>query len=218
MKAIGLVLRKEWTGFLGSERGVFAIYAILILSWSCLPLSQGLGAGPVWWLFFSIIISGNFSNTVFVSERLSGSMEILLTSGLSREAVLFGKVAFVAIMSIAVGAACLGLAVLWLSLSGSAHGAPIPGRLQGIALYCAGTIMNVACGAWLSVRMQSPRIIPFISIIIAAVIVSLYFVCAYALSAPQWTLPVLLFAAAFFFFFLARKEFNGEKVVAPITL
>jgi ABC-type Na+ efflux pump permease subunit len=217
MKAVILVLRKEWSAFLGSERGVFVVYAFLILSWSCLPLSAGLGAGPVWWLFFSIIISGNFSNTVFVAERLSGSMEILLTCGLTREAVLLGKAAFVMLMSCAVGAACLGLAVLWLSLTGKSA-TDDPQRLQALLLYLAGTLMNIGCAAWLSVRLQSPRIIPILSIGIAALIVAPYLILAYAVGAPQWILPAILLAAAAIFFFYALREFRGEKVVTPITL
>ena len=52
MKKLNAIIGKEWAGFLGSERGVFSVYGILVLSWSFLPLYKGLGTGPIWWLFF----------------------------------------------------------------------------------------------------------------------------------------------------------------------
>ena len=124
MKKLNAIISKEWKSFVGSDRGVFAVYAVLILSWSFLPLYKGLSMGmeDVWWLFFSVVISGNFSNTVFVSERLSGSMEILLTSGFPRDTVLFGKAAFITGISIAIGTLCLCLSRLWLHLAGGQTG------------------------------------------------------------------------------------------------
>jgi ABC-type Na+ efflux pump permease subunit len=218
MKKINAILRKEWVNFKGSERGVFAIYAILVFFWSFFPLNRELGAGPIWWLFFSVIISGNFSNTVFVSERLSGSMEILLTSGFPRNSVLFGKVAFILCMSIVIGMMCFSLSIVWLFLSGHID-SPIEGDvLYGALLYCAGAFMNVSCGAWLSVRLQSPRIIPFMTIFIMAAMVASFYVLSYAFGAPLWMLGIAFVIAAAFFLLRAKKEFNGEKIIQPIHL
>ena len=136
MKKLNAIISKEWKSFIGSDRGVFAVYAILILSWSFLPLYKGFSMGmeDVWWLFFSVVISGNFSNTVFVSERLSGSMEILLTSGFPRDTVLFGKAAFITGISIAIGTLCLCLSRLWLHLAGGQNGFRSRRSLRGRAL------------------------------------------------------------------------------------
>ena len=92
MKKLNAIIGKEWAGFLGSERGVFSVYGILVLSWSFLPLYKGLGTGPIWWLFFSVVISGNFTNTVFVSERLSGSMELPAHVGFFARRGAVGKI------------------------------------------------------------------------------------------------------------------------------
>ena len=115
MKDIWLIVRKEWIGFAKSDRGIFLVYSILVLAWSIL-LSSNInlllaGAGYLWLIFFSVIVSGNFSNTTFSAERISGSLEILLTSGIARNAILIGKIAFVIIMSIIMGFLCYVLAV-----------------------------------------------------------------------------------------------------------
>jgi ABC-type Na+ efflux pump permease subunit len=211
-------MRKEWANFLGSERGVFAIYGILVLSWSFIPLSGGMAAGPAWWLFFSVIICGNFTNSVFVSERLSGAMEILLTSGFTRNAVLFGKTAFIASMSIIVGIVCMGLSMVWLEFSARPRESIFQDFYSSVGLYCAGVVMNVACGAWLSVRLHSPRIIPFITIIIMTLIVTAFYCLVYFLSAPRWLLVIILPAFSVIFMYSAKNEFNGEKIIQPIDL
>ena len=92
MKDFLLIIRKEWTGFSKSDCGIFFIYGILVLAWSFL-LSTNItmlltGTEYLWLVFFSVIVSGNFSNTTFVAERMNGSLEILLTSGIARNAIL----------------------------------------------------------------------------------------------------------------------------------
>ena len=219
MKKLNAIISKEWKSFAGSDRGVFAVYAVLILSWSFLPLYKGLSMGmeDVWWLFFSVVISGNFSNTAFVSERLSGSMEILLTSGFPRDTVLFGKAAFITGISIAIGTLCLCLSRLWLHLAGGQTGFD-HAALYGAGLYCAGTCMNVAIAAWMSVRLQSPRLIPIVTILVMSLIVAGFSGLVFFINVPQWMLPVILLSIAFVFLLLARKEFNGEKIIQPIHL
>jgi ABC-type Na+ efflux pump permease subunit len=216
MKKIKAILGKEWANFKGSERGVFFIYGILIFSWSFFPLNKEFSSGPIWWLFFSVIISGNFSNSVFVSERLNGAMEILLTSGFSRDTVFFGKIAFILAMSIIIGVICFSLSILWLSFAG--QGAIEMETLRDGILFCAGVLMNVTFGAWMSLRLQSPRIIPFMTILLMGVIVGIFYAMSFFLHAPQWLLGVALTALAVIFGLLARKEFHGERVIQPIHL
>jgi ABC-type Na+ efflux pump permease subunit len=214
---INAIFRKEFLNFFGSERGSFAIYLILIFVWSFLPLTQKPATGDIWWLFFSVIISGNFSNNVFVAERLNGSMEILLTSGFSRDAVFFGKIAFVTVMSGIMGLICCIVAFFWILISGVT--AIDSGSVFYVAcIYIAGTAMNTSCGAWLSVRLRSPRIIPVITIMVMAAVVSLFYLLLYIIYLPGWSLLVILFSAAILFSALARHEFNGERIIQPVNL
>ena len=218
MKKCNAVVHKEWLNFKGSERGLLLVYGILVLAWSFFPLNKELGSGPIWWLFFSVIICGNFTNTVFVSERLNGSMEILLTSGFSRNSVFFGKIAFVLLISIVMGMLCFCLSMVWLRITG-------PGRMllglevmYNILFFCCGVLMNVAFGAWMSFRLQSPRLIPFMTIMVMGGIVAGFYGLVFLCELPQWTLGLILTIAAVIFGLFARKEFHGEKVIQPIHL
>ena len=214
MKKINAILKKEWLNFKGSERGVFFIYGILIISWSFLPLNKEFGAGPTWWLFFSVIISGNFSNSVFVSERLNGTMEVLLTSGFNRDEVFFGKILFVLIMTIVIGASCFGLSMVWQFLNG--HTTIQKDVLLDMIFFFAGAAMNVAFGAWMSLRLQSPRIIPFMTIMLMGFVVAGFYALSFFAHTPQWLLGAALAVLAGVFGTCARNEFHGEKVIQPI--
>jgi ABC-type Na+ efflux pump permease subunit len=218
MKKYKAILEKEWGNFKGSERGVFFIYGILVFSWSFFPLYKEMGSGPIWWLFFSVIICGNFSNSVFVSERLNGSMEILLTSGFSRTTVFFGKIAFVLLMSTIIGILCFSLSMVWLSIAGREQASMGIGIVYDAVLFCTGVLMNAAFGAWMSFRLQSPRIIPFMTIMVMGLIVALFYGLSFAFATPQWALGLILAALAGVFGLLAKKEFDGEKIIQPIHL
>jgi ABC-type Na+ efflux pump permease subunit len=216
------ILRKEWRNFVGSEKGVFAVYGILVFVWSFLPLYNNLGSfalgGAVWWLFFSVIVSGNFANTVFVAERMSGSMEILLTSGFSRNGVLFGKVLFVMILSGVIGGLCLCLSLVWIGLSGHAAHLFGPSLLYAVALYASGTFMNAAAGAWMSIRLSSPRLIPFVNILLVGLVCGMYYALFFTACMSEWMLPALLLAVGCVFCALAKKDFDGEKIIAPVDV
>jgi ABC-type Na+ efflux pump permease subunit len=218
MKKCNAVVLKEWLNFKGSERGLLLVYGILVLAWSFFPLNKELGAGPIWWLFFSVIICGNFTNTVFVSERLNGSMEILLTSGFPRNSVLFGKIAFVLLISIVMGMLCFCLSMVWLRIAGREKMFLSLEVIYNVLLFCCGVLMNVAFGAWMSFRLQSPRLIPFMTVMVMGGIVAGFYGLVFLFGLPQWTLGLILTIAAVIFGLFARKEFHGEKVIQPIHL
>jgi ABC-type Na+ efflux pump permease subunit len=218
MKKFNTILKKEWANFRGSERGVFFIYGIIVISWSFLPLNKDWGSHSLWWLFFSVIISGNFTNSVFVAERLSGSMEILLTSGFPRTTVFFGKIAFVVFMSVVIGMLCFCLSFVWQMVIDFERVLFGPEIFYDAFLFCAGTLMNVTFGAWMSFRLQSPRIIPFMTIMVMGVIVTGFYGVSFLFGTPQWTLGVILAVGSVVFGMLAIREFKGEKVIQPIHL
>jgi len=221
MNAILSIFKKEWHCFKGSEKGVFIVYSILLFVWSFFPLnnvSTVAMSGSLWWLFFSVIISGNFASTVFVAERLSGSMEILLTSGYSRNAVLFGKMLFVMTLSIVIGILCLGLSFVWIMVSGHSQIAFGQAIFFAALVYSAGTFMNAASGAWLSVVLSSPRLLPFINVLVVGMICAIYSALHIFCGFAEWQLGLLLIIAGFVFLQLAKKEFNSEKIVAPLDV
>ena len=223
MKDIWLIVRKEWKGFAKSDRWIFVIYGILVLAWSFL-LSQNISVlssrtGYLWLAFFSVIISGNFSNTTFVAERMSGSLEILLTSGISRQSILSGKMFFIVIMSTVMGIFCYIIALAINSLKGENIGILL--RIipvwEELILYISACFMNAACGAWLSVRINTPRLLPFVNLFVLVIIVIIHGVLSEVFSLSLWSLIIALALTGAFFCFFAFRDFKSERVIQPVV-
>jgi len=216
MSNLTTILRKEIKSLTGSDRSTLIIYLLISVLWSFTLLTGENGAGGrLWLVFFAVIAAANFSGAVFISERVSGTLEILITSGLSRDAVLFGKMLFVIVMTSIMGLLCAGLAMLW--------GAVIPGlelsRTLGVyeaALYLSVTYLNAAASAYFSVRMDNPRFLHFVNLFMTGILAASYH-AASGFAELHPSIEVLaFFLAGALFTFLARREFAGERIIRPV--
>lgn len=214
-----LILKKEWRCFVGSDRGIFLLYMVLILSWSFMlasPSDGAVSAGPFWLVFFSVVISANFANTVFISERVNGILEILLTSGLSRRSILYGKMIFVAGMSIAIGIVCIALSQLWRVLIYEALGASV--SAYDLLLYAAAVFMSTASSAYLSVRMANPRLLHIANLFLLALIITLYTVCTQFWVIPPTAPALVLIIIGAGATYAAQCIYESEKILQPVVL
>ena len=217
-----LMLRKEWLNFVCSDRSVFFIYFFLVAGWGMLLATMDRGGplgSPLWLVFFSVIVAANFSGTVFVAERMSGSLEILLTSGLSRRAILWGKMAFVIIMTLVVGAASLLSATLfrgWLQQPDAVHYDYFnPGYC---VLYAGATFLNTASSACFSVWLPNPRFLYFVNIALMGAIMGVYIVLSMVRSVTLLPVALVMFAVGVLFTWLAERAFSGERIIKPVIL
>jgi ABC-type Na+ efflux pump permease subunit len=228
-----LIFRKEWLNLIGSDRGLFVVYAVLILGWGCLlatwraaalPIGAG-GVAPfdliatIWYASFSVIVAATFSNTAFVSERISGSLEILLTCGISRSGILYSKIAFIFSMTVLVGGLCLAVANALqpvLNPSGITPALVLGG--QGIAVYFGASFFSAASGAFFSVLLPNPRVLHFINLFMVMVLIALYAVLAGFWPVPLYALALMFTLAGTVFTVFARKQFHSERIIKPIVL
>lgn len=217
MKDVLTILHKEWRCFIGSDRGIFLLYAVLVVSWSLMlarPDTTGIAAGSIWLVFFSVVISANFSNTVFIAERVNGILEILLTSGLSRCGILHGKMLFVAGMSIIVGLVCALIAPLWrLTLYQASGWAFAP---EALLLYCSAVFMNTASSAYLSVRMSNPRLLHLANVLLLGVLLTAHTVTTMFLPVPMYALSIIMFCIGAIATIAARRLYESEKILQPV--
>jgi ABC-type Na+ efflux pump permease subunit len=219
MNGTRIIICKEWRVFTGSDRGLFLIYAVLIFSWSFMlaaPASGSIDTGPLWLVFFSVVISANFSNTVFISERVNGILEILLTSGVSRKQILYGKMLFVGGMSTIIGLLCIALSVVWRSNIYHAPGTSIDA--MAIVLYCSAVFMNTACSAWLSVLMSNPRLLHLANLLTLALLVTLHSVVSIYIPVPPFALDAALLLIGSAATISARRMYESEKILQPVNL
>ena len=219
MNGIRTILCKEWRCFLGSDRGIFILYAVLILSWSMVlaspPSGEGFQTGPLWLVFFSVVISANFSNTVFIAERVNGILEILLTSGLSRRDILYGKMIFVAGMSIVIGLLCVAISPVLRLLIYREAGRILSGG--ALLLYSAAVFMNTACSAYLSVRMGNPRLLHLANMLLLTALVALHYVVSNYIALPPFALAFTLIVIGALATAAAGRLYESEKILQPVV-
>lgn len=217
MKGLKTVIYKEWKCFTGSDRGVFILYAVLVLSWSFFLVGgsdSSLRTGPLWLVFFSVVVAANFSNTVFISERISGALEILITSGLSRNSILFGKMSFVMGMSLVIGVGCMGLACLWQYLMyDNEITVLVP---MDFITYAASAFINTAGSAFLSVRMPNPRLLHLANLFLTGCVIAIYTILSKYYPVPDFFFPLFLILAGLVSSILAKNEFNSERILQPV--
>lgn len=221
MNNAALIFRKEWMSFTGSDRSVFFVYAILVIGWGMLLATSQDSPGsylPLWIALFSVIVAANFSATVFVAERVSGSLEVLLTSGVSRNGILYGKLLFVVGMTLVIGAGCAGFSVLVKPLFAEAREYGTGTTLSGCVIYCAAAFLNAACSAWLSVVLPNPRLLHLLSLFMISGIMALQMVLSVYFPVPPLSGAGVMAVAGVFFSVLAQREYNSERIIKPVIL
>jgi ABC-type Na+ efflux pump permease subunit len=156
---------------------------------------------------------------VFVSERLNGSMEILLTCGLSRVSILAGKILYIVVMSVIFGFLCLGFSLFGSLGTGLSPIVLIKAAGGGITvlLYLFACFMNAACGAWLSMRLPNPRLSHFANLFVLGIMVGGHSALAAFVDCPSWLLPALLLFFGVIFMFMAVRDFEGEHAIQPFS-
>jgi ABC-type transport system involved in cytochrome c biogenesis permease component len=225
IKELLLVIQKEGRNFVRSDRSVFIIYMFLIFFWSVFLVSSLLSGGSgtvhtIGLVFFSVIVSGNFSNTTFTAERLNGSMEVLLICGLTRMEILVGKHLFVVALSMIMGAVCYALCILWAVLFKSGVGLPASlwSVLAHAGVYSAACFMNASCGAWLSLRLANPRVSYFVNFLAIGLIVGLHALFTQLVWDTAWTMPLVLVVVGVVMLIAAIRDFSGERVLQPVQM
>jgi ABC-type Na+ efflux pump permease subunit len=215
-----LVLRKEWLNFVCSDRSVFFIYLFLVAGWGMLLATMDHGGSigsPLWLVFFSVIIAANFSTTVFVSERMSGSLEILLTSGLSRRAILWGKMVFVIAMTLAVGAACVVTAsVLRRFIAPPETVRVFYFQWTYVAIYAGATFLNAASSACFSVWLPNPRLLHFVNLLLLGAIMTGYVAVSLTRPLSLFAVAAAMTAIGILFAWLAGRAFESERIIKPV--
>jgi ABC-type Na+ efflux pump permease subunit len=214
MNSTLLIFRKEWKSFLGSDPGLFVTYGFIVAIYSLVfATNSASGLGTVWWIVYAMVINSAFANTVFVAERMTGALEVLLTSGVSRRGILAGKALFAFAMSLALGGLSLALSLVWAALM-PRMGAGSTMGWEGPATFAAAAFMTTMSGAWLSVRFASPRVVHLVNIFLSMAMVG----SSVALTWTPGALPAVLLGLGCVFWVLAARAFDGERVIQPVQL
>lgn len=232
MSSIIAIIKKEFKNFSHSGRATIFLYALIASIWG-VAIAE---TGDVYLLMFlAVMIVGSFTNTVFISERVNGALEILITSGFSRRAVLFGKMAYILLMAVIMLFVCMIFSTIMsvlmqmffydaLIMNNALTSFSINFRIaEAVSLYIPVAFMCVASSAYFSVRLSTPRFLHFINIFITGIITGISIIIIETYVPDGSNNPTIydnigFIAAGIFFTILADKQFSGEHPTRPTTI
>jgi ABC-type Na+ efflux pump permease subunit len=218
MKGILSIISKEWKCFIGSDRGLFFFYGFLVVSWSLFlafreqPDSM---TAPWWLIFFSVVVTANFSNTVFISERINGFLEIVISSGYSRMTILTGKILFILMMSSILGLVCVVAGTITRSYL---NNEPISINIMDLCVYIVSAVFNTTGAAFLSVRMTNPRLLHIANMVMLTLLIIIHSVMSQFFDVPNTLLSALILLFGIIFFLAAVREFKSERILRPVDM
>lgn len=213
MSAVFAVMRREWWSFVGSDKGTLVAYVFILCVYSAVftvnPYESN--AARLWWIFYSVVAVSTVSGNAMVRERSTGALEVLFTSGISRAAVLYGKIGFGFIMSLFMGGVPFGVS----RVVGVAAGLqPDTADWSGFLLYMGAACVNLGSVAWFSVVLPNPRLVHFVNLVLLSLLIGL----RAATGMKDNAFIPLLFGAGLLLSGMALRAFNGERVVEKVNL
>lgn len=215
-RGIGILFVKELRAFLRSSHVVHSAFFMVIVVYAGVIVSHFFSSQQdmrvVWWLLFAMVMAGHFANRVYVFERITGALEMLFVSGVSRGGVLAGKVLFCSTTSLAAGV--VAAAIAWVILAWIV-GLPYHrvGMYLGSGLlqYITGSLLFTCTNACLAVVLGNPRLMHFVNLALLALLV----MANTLLRMPVWALHVSCIAVAAVFYLIALRVYHGERIVYP---
>ncbi|ERP31679.1 hypothetical protein [Chitinivibrio alkaliphilus] len=171
-----LVLSRELSSFFkgGKTGAILLLFTAFVWSgFIALRMSSSLAVeGVLWILFFSFVITAHFTTPSFVRERMAGTMEILCISGISRRAILGGKLLFCCLAATSVGA--LSLSAVF-GIHGMIFSSPPPLSFgAAFAFLCIANVLLVSAGGFFSTILTRPRLVQFATLLLLFALSFLY--------------------------------------------
>ncbi len=221
MSETTLIFKQEFSSFIKSGKSSLLLVFITALTWGGMISSKISSfdepTSYLWIIFFAMVASAGLTNSVFVRERLSNTLEILLTTGLNRSSILYGKLLFTSTATLFIGVCALLTATLFakvLSLSGEIGFYEIS---QSVLLYLGATLLVTSSSAFLSLALSNPRLVQLINFTTLTLFsITFTFISMFVVELPLHSLSISMAVGSLLFTLLAKKWFNSEKVIQPL--
>ena len=209
------LFRHELKVFFHSGKSSLLFVLLTVISWGAMmgghPLDTIESTTLVWVLFFSLVSSAGITTSVFIRERLTGVLEVLLTSGLSRRRIVLEKLLFsygvVLVMGLLTFVVAIGVSgVLYDKLYS------LNVVIQYFVAYSGGALVLVSSSAWFALLLSNPRVAYLFNFLLISVLsgIALYLQG----NSSYWlSLVVTFFMPTLFFVYLAIGQLSKESVL-----
>jgi len=220
MSEIVLVFRQELLAFLKSGKSSLLLLAFTTLAWGGFITNKiesiDEPSSYLWVLFFSLVAGAGLSTSVFVRERVSATLEVLLTSGLERNSILLGKLLFTTAMTLLVGVGAFSISFLVRSLLYHDSLQLFDEIGVVLVLYSSSAILVSHSSALLSMTLSNPRLVQFVNFTLLTIISVLFGVFSPQGRGSLFVLSAGLLLLSILLFFLTKRAFRNEKIIQPL--
>lgn len=221
MFEVFLMSKQEFWAFIKSGRSALLLTLITTLVWGGMISSKTSTlyepTSYLWVIFFALVASATLTNSVFVRERISNNLEVLLVSGLNRSSILWGKLLFTNSVTLFIGVGAISTAI---SISTLFYQKPFVGLetlVQISLLYFASSLLVNSSSAFLSFALSNPRVVQFVNFTLLTLIsVSFTTATIYWRELPLWSLATVMITLSILFNYLALRLFKSEKIIQPL--
>ncbi len=215
------IFKFELRAFLKSGVSSLLLLVITSLIWG------GVIAGKVetiqfadswlWVIFFALVAGAAFSTTVFVRERLSSTMEILLISGVERASILWGKLIFTTTFTIFTG--LLAFAMAWICRSLILQLPFFLPRelLQTLTLFIASSFCVSSSSAMLSLSLANPRLVQFLNFLILTVLSTIFALISSFFDVSLYLFALIEIIFGILFSIISQFQFSRETIIQPLV-
>ncbi|MCL2845198.1 MAG: ABC transporter permease [Chitinivibrionia bacterium] len=214
------IFNYELKSLVKSTKSTVLSLAIVSLFWGIffslnIFSNDGSGFALVWLLFFALLASAGFAGISFVRERLSGSWEILIASGIERKTIFLAKFIFAQTASFIWGAATLLIAVsaavfLWdFSVEVS--------LIFILAVFFFAALSVNAITAYFTIINVNPRAIQLMNFAVMTLLSMMIFAIDSTNLAGKATILAILSAPAVLLLLLVPKALYDDRIVQKVV-
>jgi|GEM_PF-1977401 len=192
----------------------------LFLSYNMLEFQNSI----IWIIVSALVTSSGFANVSFARERLSGSWEILLASGISRKTIFWAKLAFTQTATFFCG--IITLTIAYAVMCAIFLFAPYYDLIfiDALLFLCTALSINAMTAYFtiINVNMRAVQLINMLAISVCITVI--HYICGMDSGVyvfELWTdwakIIATLLIPAIVFLFLCNKTLYDDKTTLPIT-
>lgn len=215
------IMKFEFRSLVKSGPSAIALLVFTALLWSNYVSNQVVSIADMgsflWVISFAFVMTAGISYSVFIRERTNGALEILLTSGIEKVAIIRGKILFATIVSSLMGVTSFIFAFLikyvilreefysWFEL------------FDILLMYVGAVVFITSLSAFYSLLLKTPRLIQFLNFITLGILSAIYIVFDVLLQVPLWGFAVTLIAFSAMLNQISSKLFLREQVIEQVV-
>ena len=211
-----ILIRQELLAFLRGGINSLLFVGLTTLSWGIMmgsyPLSSFELTTLLWVLFYALVTSAGITSTVFIRERQSGNLEILLVSGVSRKEIALSKIAFSFGVTSLMGGVTLLVATLF-SVAVFGESVTVSALAKYYVVYLFGAALMVSSSAWLALVLDNPRTVYILNFLLLSVISVLFITLATFFESYGMALLVIFIPLPLLFVWLTYRQLFKESVI-----